>query len=254
MEIDHIIPDSISKDKPVFEQLLHRFELPSDFDVNSLLNLVPTHGSCNRRKSDTQFSDSSLRYYLELVDKKHSHVKEQIERLNIQTQNEHLLISIAQRIEKRLISTQEVDQFLSPYRAPTAINISEPIVVTLSTNVTEILDQKLLPSKAPRDYPKLCDWLERRVLRAIRSSSKAIIVACEASERDGETLSIRVASWFIDIDKLAIIVEPWWVITEIAPYSEIYDSPSSLLFQQALVQTANDLVHTRSDGLRRSRT
>jgi hypothetical protein len=244
LEVDHLIPESLMTDAHALQALLPRLGLPLDFDLRSLNNLVPTHRQCNRRKSDLVFSDSTLRYYLELARARLPRVKEEIARITVQSTNERVLVYVADRIERGLLSRDEVLHALSVPSTEPSRPVSEPLVIGLSVNVLDVQRNGELPTGAPPDYPHLCDWLERDLLSGLRAKGPAMVVPCEASERNGETLGVRVASWSFDLDRLPTTIAPWWTITEVAPFSEIYEYPPDSLFLKALVQTANKAVRT----------
>lgn len=248
LEVDHLIPGSLRDEDRVLCDLLSRLGLPPNFNLASLDNLVPTHARCNRRKSNLLFSDTSLRYYIELARARLPRVKEEIDRITVQTTNECVLVSVADRIERGLLSRDEVLRVLSVQSTEPPQPVSEPLVIGLSANVAELKRSGDLPKEAPAEYPQLCDWLERDLLSSLRAKGPAVVIPCEASERNGETLGVRVASWAFDLDRLPSIVAPWWELTEVAPYSEVYESPPDSLFLKALVQTANKAVRTSNSS------
>jgi HNH endonuclease len=51
LQIDHIIPESIERDAMELKNVLSLFSLNNDFEINSLYNLRPACGFCNREKS-----------------------------------------------------------------------------------------------------------------------------------------------------------------------------------------------------------
>ncbi len=244
LEVDHLIPQSLRDDSRVLCDLLSRLGLPPNFNLASLDNLVPTHARCNRPKSDLVFSDTWLRFCFELARARLPRVKEEIDRITVQTRNERVLVSVADRIERGLLSRDEVLRVLSVHSTEPPQPVSEPLVIGLSANVSELKCSADLPREAPAEYPQLCDWLERDLLSSLRAKGPALVIPCEASERNGETLGVRVASWAFDLDRLSRMVAPCWELTEVAPYSEVYESPPDPLFLNALVQTANGVVRT----------
>lgn len=52
LEVDHIIPKSLIENDKKFKEYLKLMDLDEDFEVNSILNYVPTNRFINNRKSD----------------------------------------------------------------------------------------------------------------------------------------------------------------------------------------------------------
>lgn len=241
LEIDHIIPESTPPDR--LENLVHKLDLGERFLINSFRNLVPTHHNCNRRKSNTEFSEGNLRFYLALWQKKQSGAEREFEALQRQKSNEQLLTALAAQIEAGRLSTQEVITFIQSLAQKDRPEvISEPWVISLGLNVPELLESESLPSGAPHDYATLCDWLEERLLIKIRQRIPSLSAQTEASARNGETLSIRFAFWNLDLNHLSGCDLSPWEILEIAPYSDIYDTKWDDLFPKAVVQTHHAIV------------
>jgi len=114
-------------------------------------------------------------------------------------------------------------------------------------------EMEALPPGAPQDYAGLCDWLETRLLHDLTTRLATVVTATEASHRDGETLSVRVAAWHIDLEVLNSLDLPPWEVLELARYSEIYSQPWHDDFAQAVVRTYHDVITSDTDdffGLR----
>lgn len=60
MEIDHVIPESLSDDKERFVRAMADLGLPSDFDLNSYENWLPICRNCNSKKRSLIFNSSLL--------------------------------------------------------------------------------------------------------------------------------------------------------------------------------------------------
>jgi hypothetical protein len=249
VEIDHLIPESLTGDGSLVADLVPRLGLPSTFNVTSLRNLVPTHARCNRRKGGREFSEASLLFFFELTGTRLRRVESELERLMVQAANERVLAALAVRVERGLLSVDEVLHVLSIPPSEPPRGVSEPLVMGVSVNVIDLQRSDQLPKDVPPDYPQLCDWLERDLLTRLRAKGPTVVVACEASARNGETLGVRLASWAFDVNRLPDMLAPWWTVVELAPFSEIYESPPDSLFLKALVQTANRAVRT-GDPLR----
>lgn len=60
MEIDHVIPEFLVADRARLDQVIADLGLPSDFDVNSYENWLPSCRKCNSQKSNLIFESSLL--------------------------------------------------------------------------------------------------------------------------------------------------------------------------------------------------
>lgn len=60
MEIDHIIPEKLSKNPKEFQDARIAFDLPEEFDINSFANWSPACKSCNRKKTDRVFKPAPI--------------------------------------------------------------------------------------------------------------------------------------------------------------------------------------------------
>ena len=89
--------------------------------------------------------------------------------------------------------------------------------------IEEVISSKLLPETVPTDYASLCDWLESDLMGRLRRAPINNPRLTEASERDGEGLSIRIAfEWVPYRDALNFGELIWWEVLEVVPYSSIY--------------------------------
>lgn len=70
MELDHIIPRRY-KDQPIeLERIINEYNLDKDFQVDSLLNLVPTTKYNNRRKGDKEFNPKDVLFFISFTREK----------------------------------------------------------------------------------------------------------------------------------------------------------------------------------------
>jgi hypothetical protein len=97
----------------------------------------------------------------------------------------------------------------------------DPLVLSFGLSMESLFKSGLLPPEAPSDYPYLCDWLEGDLIERLARVGSSVIMP-EASERSGETLSIRVAIVHADADRLELFEPGWWEVLEAKYYSEVY--------------------------------
>lgn len=91
LEIDHIIPRSLRKKPQELQNLLTQLSLLADFDLDSLENLLPAHGSCNSRKKASVFNQANARFFLEIAQEKLGTIRSLIPQLEIESSREKLL-------------------------------------------------------------------------------------------------------------------------------------------------------------------
>ena len=91
LEIDHIIPRSLSKNPQELQNLFAQLSLDANFDLDSIENLLPAHGRCNRRKKASVFSQANTRFYMEIARAKLGTIRSLIPQLEIESSREKLL-------------------------------------------------------------------------------------------------------------------------------------------------------------------
>jgi hypothetical protein len=248
LEIDHVIAETTPPERLTL--LVEALALGADFDVNCIRNLVPAHNSCNRKKSDTEFSESSLRFYLETWRAKRPTVEKELNTLKRESSNDRLLSTLASRIEAGHLTLHEVTGFLENLiPAPEQLaSPREPWIVTFGLNIDDLFHTGRIPPGAPENYAQLCDYLEEKLLFLIRQNIPSLSVQTEASARSGETLSVRMAFWNLDMRRLDVFADTIWEIIEVAPYSEIYESDWNELFPQAVVETYHGVLRDDNDA------
>lgn len=114
LNIDHIIPESISKQK--LKELILEYGLNESFMINGFENLVPTHRICNQRKTDDVFNKASILYYLGLNAKKVEFVKAEIEKLKRKQYFNQLYSKIASALEQDYINVDELAKIINEKR------------------------------------------------------------------------------------------------------------------------------------------
>ncbi len=240
LELDHIIPRSRRSDQKYLLGLFDRIGLPRDFDLESPRNLVPTHGSCNRRKSDLDFEEPTLRFYLGLTQKQLPRIKREIQDFTLELKNDSLWALIEDKIENGDVSIDEIVSYLSTRRVDTSSDSYDALIVGFSAIIDEIpVDALPLKMNVIPTYPYLCDYLEGDLLNKICAKWSGLFVPCEESARDGETLCVRLATRVSDLDQYLTAVPSWWTLTEIVRYSEIYGSRPDSQFLELLQEAAD---------------
>jgi len=227
MEIDHLIPEWLVDSPEEFNKLEECLGLGEDFEINSYLNWVPVRYRLNRRKGEIGFSESNLRFYLELVRAKQSTIIRELDRLRKQGENEKTLTSLAAQIENGYLSKDEVYQFLGSIGVKT--DTSEPIIITLGLLLEDLGEEALRADEA--------EEMATKIIERLREDTKSVLTTIEPYEFNGETLTVRLVCWYLDISELNEDILKPWNITEIAMFSDIYDGDHKDYYKTAIIQT-----------------
>ncbi|PKK84891.1 MAG: hypothetical protein CVT49_01680 [candidate division Zixibacteria bacterium HGW-Zixibacteria-1] len=101
-------------------------------------------------------------------------------------------------------------------------------VATFGIHVNDFAASYDRPPNAPYKYYELCDWLENDLIKRLEKSRIKRFALTEASERNGETLSIRVAfRWDPSKEVLDFGDVAWWDVLEIIEYEKVYSNSSN---------------------------
>lgn len=111
LHIDHLIPESIDEHK--LQDIKAEFDLNEDFEINSIVNLVPSHSTCNQRKNDELFSKNTVLFYLEITKSKEIIIKSKIDKLKLDKNKNKITSKLNIALENNLIQTDEIELILS---------------------------------------------------------------------------------------------------------------------------------------------
>ncbi len=159
---------------------------------------------------------------LEKVQRKGKQAKKDVDRIEGSMKGGDVLGKLGIALQRGMVLKDDVMAVLnsiSPQREQ-----YEPIVITFSLNTSEVLRKGPLATDLPTDYPSLCTWQEKDLVKQLSSLLTCSFFYPEASQRTGETLSVRLAFFQLNFNELDKFTSPWWEIVEIQYYSEVYSS------------------------------
>lgn len=245
LEIDHLIPERTTDSE--LDELKQRLGLAACFALNSPLNLVPAHHICNNRKSGSLMEDSAIVFFTQQWSGKQQRIDLEIESRKAAAKRDQQLIGIARLIEEGSLSKQELWQFICNIEPVREAEPEDPFVVTFGVNITHLLESGVLPFPSAASIDEICTFLESELFNSIPAGPPILAQQTETSGRNGESLSIRIAFWNIDLDRLGEVELPFWEILEISTYSEIYASSPSDLLARAVVNAHGKVTEDASD-------
>ena len=195
IQTDHLIPESISIDR--LAQIREERNLPDDFDVNGLENLVPACSQCNNRKRNDDYSEV-LQFDILLRSAKKR--KSDVERVVRRFRSNRNIVESVELISRVNLGEESNQELLAPFIE----SVTEDLYswgVELSPRLYRSLDANNMAGK----YTVWCDvgvWLEGKGLAFFDVMEKVwgdsienyIIPAVEkiSEHFDGEAAKIAV--------------------------------------------------------------
>ena len=186
LDVDHIIPNHLRDRPEQFSRLLDEYGLNGDFEVDGLLNLVPSHRHCNLQKGGKILSKSRTIHFLSIAERKYSKALKIEAELIKQVQKDSIAVLLQVALEQGRLSQEELNSLmtgLTEYQNLFEVLTSFPFVDSeligfLSSKETDFLyDRPILPR---------CNGLDK--LNMIKGIYKVEVRTCrewaEAS-RDG---------------------------------------------------------------------
>ena len=115
LDVDHIVPSHL-KDKPEeLAQWLKEYGLSNDFEVDGLLNLVPSHRHCNFQKKGRTLIKSRALHFLTIAEDKYDKAHKIELDLKEQALRDKVTISLEIALDAGRISSDELNLLLSSY-------------------------------------------------------------------------------------------------------------------------------------------
>ena len=111
--IDHIIPESLSKDSATLKWKIATLDLPADFDIHGYENLLPCQPRVNLQKHDSILP--STRYFLDVAASKKAKIEANLDYIEKHNSRGKALILLRQCLESGDLTPHEVSEFLQCY-------------------------------------------------------------------------------------------------------------------------------------------
>ncbi len=222
--VDHILPERLLNNPDKLVQIIQEYTLDVDFKINDYCNWLPSHWQCNVRKGGTIFGRGAARYYIEIARKKIPIARKEEETLIRNLKNDKLVGSWEVALSEGLLSKESLYAILM--QDDRIHGEEEPTVITFGLNYYKLWENSSRPEwldeYEPGNYPIVCDFLERDLVRQLQFLLSCDFCYSEPSLRNGETLSVRLL--FIQLDKKEIyrFRSEWWELLEFKNFSSVY--------------------------------
>jgi len=122
VDIDHVIPEDMAG-KPQLLELLRRLDLPNDFDLFSIRNLLPAHRRCNLAKTSSVFNEASARFFLHRADQVRTTVEKLVASKAKRERSENLIAQALEAVRSGLILPMDLQKSQPPDR----LQLSKPL-------------------------------------------------------------------------------------------------------------------------------
>lgn len=221
--IDHVIPEHISDDIEQLQAIKIQYGLPGDFSINDYCNWVPAHSFCNRDKGTAVYPAApAFIMILEIVRRRGKQARKVADQITRSMKGDDVLGKLEIALQGGIVSADDVMILLSS--TSPRYEHYEPVVITFGVNTDNVLIEDLPSTILPIDYQSLCDWLEKDLIQQLGALLTCRFYYPEASQRTGETLSVRLAFLQLNFNELEKFTSHWWEILEIQYFSDVYES------------------------------
>jgi 5-methylcytosine-specific restriction endonuclease McrA len=156
LEIDHIIPEHLTKAPKRLDIVTKSYGLNNNFDLNSFDNLLPVHHTCNSRKTGLLLKKSTALYYLAIAAAKAKQAAIEEQAILRRSRRDRVLASLQVALEAGEMSRSDVIAITNKIESGTdaletihELQFSNRIVKGLlnQSDVDKLLDEPILPRK-----------------------------------------------------------------------------------------------------------
>ena len=212
LDVDHIIPEHLKEKPEQLSNLLKDYGL-GDFDIDGLLNLVPSHRRCNLQKKGQILQKSRALHFLSIAESRYDKACKIEFELKEQAKKDKFTVLLQIALDEERISREQLNSLVTRYNE--SQNIFEvlsafPFVDSelkgflSSTDIDSLYDRPILPRRYGLDKlnmgRKTSDEEEKIEVRTCREWAEAV--------RDGyytlTTYDIKEETYFKRVYALVI--------------------------------------------------
>lgn len=115
LEVEHIIPDHLKEEPEQLTKLLNEYGLSNDFDVDGLLNLVPSHRHCNLQKRGQVLPKSRALHFLSIAEGRHDKISRIESELKERAVKDKVTVILQVALDEGRISREELISLVDSY-------------------------------------------------------------------------------------------------------------------------------------------
>lgn len=155
LDLDHIVPFRLMDRPDELVKLLDEYGLSKDFDLDSTLNLVPSHRHCNFQKKGLVLPKNRALHFLSIAQDRYDKAGKIELELKEQALKDRVTVMLQVALDEKRISIQELSSLLSGYANSRDFEVltalpfvdSELKGFLSSTDVDSLYDRRILPRR-----------------------------------------------------------------------------------------------------------
>jgi len=209
LDVDHIIPLHLKCNPDMWEKLLKEYDLGSGFDVDGLLNLVPSHRHCNLQKKGHVLSKNRAFHFLSIVEDKYQKACNIESEIKKQAMKDQFSVLLEIALEEGRISREQLSSLVLGYAE------NQNIFEVLSSFT--FVDSELKGFLSSTDIDSL---YERPILPRLHGLNKLNMVRTDLSGK--ETISVCSCREWVDAVKDGYMANSTYDIKEESYFKKVY--------------------------------
>jgi len=115
LDVDHIVPSHLKSQPDELSKLLDEYGLTNNFDLDGLLNLVPSHRRCNLQKKGLVLPKSRALHFLSIAEDRHNKARKIERELKEQTLKDKVTVILQVALDEGRISREELSSLVASY-------------------------------------------------------------------------------------------------------------------------------------------
>lgn len=115
LDVDHIVPSHLKDYPDELARLLNEYGLLNDFDVDGLLNLVPSHRHCNLQKNGQVLAKNRAFHFLSIAEAKYDKACKLELELKKQAEKDKFTVLLQIALDEGRISREELSSMVLNY-------------------------------------------------------------------------------------------------------------------------------------------
>lgn len=123
VDVDHVIPEALAN-KLELHEVLARLNLPANFDLQSILNLVPAHRRCNLAKTSDIFNEANARFFLHRAEMAAPNIQKLVSSKKKRDSRDSILSSVGEAIRSGLILPMDLQES----QPPDELRLTKPLL------------------------------------------------------------------------------------------------------------------------------